>query len=240
MRRFRAVCAAILMAGAAGVSSGAQKPAPAGASTKLRLTVDTVMRGPDLVGWPPSAVRWSLDSKTLYFDWRKPGEKDPSTYAVGRDGGAPRKLSDADARHAPPPAGRWDKARRRLLSLDDGDVLVYDGASGRRIQVTRTTATESSPRWARNDTHVTYSRDGNLFIVPLEPGAPSVVTQLTDLAPRTTEPKLTDSQTFIRDEEQKLIAFVREQKAQKEKADEKAKKDKPPSFELRERQPRRT
>ena len=62
------------------------------------------------------------------------------------------------------------------------------------------------------------------------------MTQLTDVAPERAEPRLTDSQKFMRDEEEKLIEFVREQKEQKKKAEEKAKKDKLPAFELQDRQ----
>ncbi|MGH9371386.1 MAG: prolyl oligopeptidase family serine peptidase [Vicinamibacterales bacterium] len=226
----------MLLAGPAAISPLAQKPAPAGASTKLQLTIDSIMRGPDLVGWPPSAVRWSLDSENVYFDWRKPGEQEPSTYVVAREGGKPRKLSDDEVKDAPPANGRWDKARRWVLSTDGGDVVIHDGESGRRIYVTRTTGAESNPRWARNDTHVTYVRDGNLFIVPIGAGTTAVVTQLTDVSPKRSEPRLTESQKFIRDEEQKLIEYLREKKEEKDRAEEKAKKNKLPVFELQDRQ----
>ncbi len=63
------------------------------------------MRGPDLVGYPPTGLRWSADSQKLYFDWRKPGEDEASTYVVGRDGGEPRKLSDDEAKTVPPATG---------------------------------------------------------------------------------------------------------------------------------------
>ncbi len=100
----------------------------------------------------------------------------------------------------------------------------------------RTSGAESNPRWARNDTHVTYVRDGNLFIVPVDGSDAALVTQLADVAPKRAEPKLTESQKFLRDEEEKLIGFVREQKEQKKKDEEKAKKNKLPAFELQERQ----
>src|SRR5687768_15255306 len=174
MRAFRAAGAAVFFV-AAIVPALAQRSAPvaaaAAAPARLQLTVDSIMRGPDLVGWPPSAVRWSADSQKLYFEWRKPGEKEASTYVVGRDGGEPGKLTDDEVKNAPPANGRWDRARRRLLAVDAGDVVIHDGASGRRVQVTRTTGSETNPRWARNDTHVTYVREGNLFIVPVGPPA---------------------------------------------------------------------
>jgi hypothetical protein len=76
--------------------------------------------------------------------------------------------------------------------------------------VTRTTGAESSARWTRNDTHVTYVRDGNLFIVPVQGGSLSV-TQLTDVTLKKADPRLTESQRFIREEEEKLIGYLRQQ-----------------------------
>ena len=168
MRRFSVVLATALLLGPTvftSVDQAARKP-PAAQAARVELTIDSIMRGPDLVGYPPTGLRWSADSQKLYFDWRKPGEDEPSTYVVGRAGGDPQKLSDEDAKHAPPAGGRWDEARKRVVFVDDGDVVMVDG-SGARRQITRTIGTESNPRWARNDTHVTYVRDGEEKTVTL-------------------------------------------------------------------------
>jgi dipeptidyl aminopeptidase/acylaminoacyl peptidase len=239
---------AIVLLAVAGTATLAQRPAskvaasqPSASSAAARnpafeLTVDNIMRGPDLVGWPQTGLRWSADSQKLYFEWRKPGEDKASTYVVGRDAGTPRKLSDDEVKTVPPANGRWDAAHRRVLFVDGGDIVLVDGSTGTRRQITRTTGNESNPRWARNDTHVTWVREGNLFIAPVDGNAGSLLTQLTDVAPRRPEPRLTDSQRFIRDEEEKLIDFIEKQKAEKKKAEDEQKKDKLPSFELQERQ----
>src|SRR6266480_1721022 len=62
------------------------------------LTVDSIMRGPKLVGYPQTGLRWSGDSSRLYFEWRRPGDDEAATYVVSKDDGdvAPRKLSDAE------------------------------------------------------------------------------------------------------------------------------------------------
>ena len=241
MRRHTFALAIVLLTGPAVITTPAQKPLARlqdkpPTPPRFDLTVDSIMRGPDLVGYPPTGLRWAADSQKLYFDWRKPGAKESSAYVVGRDGGEPRKLSDDEVKTIPPANGRWDKAHRRVLFIDGGDVVLVDSASGTRRQITRTTGAESNPRWARNDTHVTYVRDGNLFILPLDGPSGALVTQLTDVAAKKTEPRLTDSQKFLRDEEEKLIEYVREQKAQKKKDEEKGKKDKLPAFELQDRQ----
>jgi dipeptidyl aminopeptidase/acylaminoacyl peptidase len=213
-----------------------------GTDHRFALTVDSIMRGPDLVGYPPEGLRWSADSQKLYFEWRKPGEEEASTYVVGRDGGTPVRLSDEQRKSAPPLNGRWDKAHKRVVFADRGDIALID-EHGIRHQITRTTANESSPRWARNDSAITYVREGNLFIVPVSGAAglsdvrgDAVVQQLTDVGPKKVDPRLTDSQKFIRGEEGKLLDAVREQKEKKQKADEKDKQDKLPALELQDRQ----
>jgi dipeptidyl aminopeptidase/acylaminoacyl peptidase len=239
MRQFGVVFAAALLVAPsiliADQSAPARRPAPAQAG-RFDLTVDSIMRGPDLVGYPPTDLRWSADSQRLYFEWRKPGEDEASTYEVARTGGTPRKLSDDERKKVAPGTGRWDKAHRRALFVDGGDIVLVDAQSGVRRQITRTTGNESSPRWARNDTHITFVRDGNLFIVPVDPGAAALLTQLTDAGPRRPDPRLTDSQKFIREEEEKLIDYVKKQNEERKKREDEQKKDQLPKVELQERQ----
>ncbi len=107
---------------------------------------------------------------------------------------------------------------------------------GRDGGITRTTGSESNPRWARHDTHITYVRDGNLFIVPVNGGSGALIAQLTDVGPKRPEPRLTDSQKFLRGEEESLIGYVREQQEEKKKAEAREQKDKLPALELQDRQ----
>jgi dipeptidyl aminopeptidase/acylaminoacyl peptidase len=234
MNRFSVGAAAALVAAFTISTLSAQSPGPATKAkppARVEMTIDSIMRGPDLVGYPPSGLRWSGDSSKLYFEWRKPGEEEASTYVVARDGGEPRKLSRTEARETPLPNGRWDKARKRMLFNDRGDVVIFDAASGARRQITKTSGAEGNPRWARNDTHVTYVSGGNLFITPVD-GSGTLVTQVTDVIQRRNDPRLTESQQFIKDEELKLIDKVRKDAEQRKKREEEAAKDRLPRFEL--------
>src|SRR5438309_11937964 len=156
------------------------------ADAPFSLSVDSIMRGPKLVGYPPTGLRWSGDSSRLYFEWRRPADEEAATYVVGKDGGEPRKLSDAERRNAPPVNGAWDKAHRRVLFVDQGDIVLVDSVAGTRRQVTRTTGNEGNPRWARRETAITFTRDNNLFIVPLDSGE---IAQLTDVQPHKRDPR---------------------------------------------------
>ncbi|HEX4950840.1 MAG TPA: hypothetical protein VFZ34_29535, partial [Blastocatellia bacterium] len=48
----------------------AQQPA----GKKFDLTIDNIMRGPELVGHAPSGVYWSRDSQRVYFRWKQANE----------------------------------------------------------------------------------------------------------------------------------------------------------------------
>ncbi len=206
------------------------------APPKLELTVDSVMRGPKLVGYPQTGLRWSGDSARLYFEWRRPGDEEAATYVVSKAGGEPRKLTDDERRAAPPVNGAWDKAHRRVLFVDQGDIVMVDSVSGTRRQLTRMTGAEGNPRWARKESAITFTRDNNLFLMSLDSNSPEGIVQLTDVAPRRRDPRDTDSQKFIKDEEQKLIEHTRVEAEKKKKAEEKDKARALPKYELAERQ----
>ncbi len=225
-------CLLLTVASGAIVSAQTLSAPPA----KFQLTVDSIMRGPALVGYPPSDLRWSGDSKELYFEWRMNGEDEPATWVVGRDGGPPRRLSDDERRMAPLTNGSWDTARRRILGTDRGDIVVIDTVAHKRIDITRTTGNESSPRWARGGTHVTFVRDNNLFLVPVDGGSTGTVVQLIDASTRRSDPRPTDSQKVARDEEKTLIDWVEQEAERRKRREERDRARALPKFELAERQ----
>jgi hypothetical protein len=96
---------------------------------KFELTVDSIMRGPDLIGYEPIRVYWSQDGRRVYFRWKRAGEarlKEPDLYVVNRDGGGLRKLSEDEAKQAPPAAGDLSKDKTMTVFAEEGDIFIYD------------------------------------------------------------------------------------------------------------------
>ncbi len=229
-----AACAVAAMVGSLAVLHASGAPGRADRTASFALTVDSIMRGPKLVGYPPTGLRWSGDSAHLYFEWRRPGDEEASTWVVGRDGTGLRQMTADERRSAPPAArGAWDAAHRRALFVDAGDVVLVDSVEGTRRSITRTTAEEANPRWAHHETAVTFTRDNNLFLVTLASGG---VEQLTDIAPTKREPRETDSQKYVKAEEEKLIEHTRVLEEKKKKEEEEKKARALPKLELQERQ----
>src|SRR5258705_9537387 len=103
----------------------AQSPQRQTQPKQFELTVDSIMRGPRLFGYQPTGVYWSQDSQRVYFRWKQPEEarlKETSLYVVNRDGAGLRRLSDEEARQAPPSGGELSKDKALTVFNEDGDI----------------------------------------------------------------------------------------------------------------------
>src|SRR2546421_7976502 len=138
----------------------AQKP-PASQPKPFELTVDSIMRGPRLVGYPPAGVYWSQDSQRVYFRWKQAGEirlKETSLYVVNRDGTGLRRLTEDEAKQAPPANGELSKDKTMTVFTDEGDVFIYLHASRTRRQITRTVDSETNAHFTFDQKRIYFTR----------------------------------------------------------------------------------
>ncbi len=113
IRAFSPLCGLALLALSPVALYGQTTPHP------FALTVDNIMRGPELIGYAPTSVRWSQDSKRVYFEWKQAGEarrKEYAHYVVNADGSGLHRLTDEDAKLLPPAFGEVS-ARQALCRI---------------------------------------------------------------------------------------------------------------------------
>ncbi len=208
---------------------------------KFLLTIDNIMRGPELYGYPPQNVRWSGDNQRIYFQWKQASDaidKPPDTWMIPRDSGYPRKLSDDDARTAPPVSGDTTRDRKRTVYVRDGDIFLYDFTIDKARQLTRTLDVESAPHFTQDEKRVAFTRGGNLYVMALDGGN---IEQMTDIKPAPavpeSKPAPESSQAFLQKQEKELLAAVRDRSRQKDAEEARKKRENPRKpFELAERQ----
>jgi dipeptidyl aminopeptidase/acylaminoacyl peptidase len=164
-------------------------------ANNFALTIDNIMRGSALVGFEPSQVRWSADSERIYLQWKQATDKEDApfdTYVVNRDGSGLRKLSDAEARLAPPGGGGGrggggeadtSKDKRLTVFARDGDIFISDNTTGKGRQITRTTDVESNPHFLPDGKRIYFMRSNNLYVMSLDTGLLVEVTDIRAAAP---------------------------------------------------------
>jgi dipeptidyl aminopeptidase/acylaminoacyl peptidase len=222
------------------VAAKAQQAAPV---KKFDLTIDNIMRGPDLVGYEPTAVRWSRDSSKIYFSWKRAGEPrngDTATYVVKADGSGLRKLSEDETKQAPPAGGDLSDDKKMTVYADTGDIFLYNNQTGERRQITKTADVEGNPRFIGDQRHISFTRQNNLYSLSLDNG---LLEQMTDIRAagaaggatggpggggggaqnQDATRRGTDSQEALKKEERDLLDVVRE-RAEKREADDKKRK----------------
>jgi dipeptidyl aminopeptidase/acylaminoacyl peptidase len=151
---------------------------PAG---NFALTIDNIMRGPGLVGYEPTAVRWSHDGEQLYFQWKQYTDRETApadTYTVNRDGSGLRKLADDEIKQLPPASGDSARDKRLTTYANAGDLFVYDNTTGKTQQLTKTTDAESNPHFLQDGKRIAFTRSGNLYVMSVDNG---MLVQLTDI-----------------------------------------------------------
>jgi hypothetical protein len=188
----------------------------------FRLTVDSIMRGPALVGYEPHTLRWSAGGDRVYFQWKlatDPLRSEFDTWVVNRDGSALRRLTRDEGRLAPPPEfDDLDRLRPITAWAVDGDLYVYDRTADRARRITQTTEAETDPHVLRDGKRVSFARSGNLFVLSLTDGS---VVQLTNIQPPGTpvppeEKQGTESQEYLKRQERELLAAVRDRALKRE------------------------
>lgn len=167
----------------------------------FRLTIENIMKGSELVGSEPSNILWSVDGKKLYFRWKKPGEKATEFYFITRQNLVPQKTNLQDILKLPPllnapatsfrmfgfgPFGaevKFDKARKRALLVQNGDISLLDIGSGKLCQLTFTDARESNANFGFDEKKIYYTSEENLYLASLEDHSLRQMTSFTRKSP---------------------------------------------------------
>ena len=204
-------------------------------------------------------MRWSGDGQRICFQWKQASDAvdhPMDTYVVNRDGIGLRKLTEEEARMAPPAFGNRTRDHLRMVYASEGDLFLYDFSTdtapatnqdrGQRIESRNSRAMRSTSR-SRAAAICTRCRSKT-----------GMLEQMTEIAPARrqvspaptagggrggrggrggggeappptagTPPKGTDSQEFLKKQEKELIEIVRERAKLREENEARRKKDHP-------------
>ena len=208
--------------------------------TPPTLTVETIMQDPKIwIGTSPSNPFWSDDSQTLYFSWNPTQAQGDSLYKVTFTRPAKGKLFTTsqpvkvspDERRALPtaPVAAYNRAYTQRVFDRQGDLFLLDIKSGKIRQLTNTVDVETDPVFSGDQQQVVFRRGGpgsNLFSINLQSGE---LTQLTDfrIGPKKADPKLTDEEKFLKQDQLRLSSVLKERKEKKDEGERISKADRP-------------
>ncbi|MGA0559640.1 prolyl oligopeptidase family serine peptidase [Larkinella sp. VNQ87] len=204
------------------VKSLAQAPTPA----PSQLTIEKIMQDPKgWIGTSPSAIFWSEDSKTIYFNWNPIQAKADSLYKINLTGDRkPLKVNPTERRLLPSASGgTYNRTRTLKLYEKDGDLFLQDCKPGKNgllppRQLTNTVERESNPVFNGNEQKVVFTRANNLFTISLATGELTQVTNL-DTGSKKADSKINEQENWLKRDQLALFDVLRERKAKKDEGE---------------------
>ncbi len=180
------------------------------------LKMEEIMQGEDWVGYSPSNVQWSLDSKNIYFQWQQDGDSSKVWYVTEPGKAAFRKATIEERRHLQISKPSYSQNGRWAVYERQGDIFLWDSKSNKERQLTHTPEREWSPKFINNDTEVAFQRGENLFSLSLNEGKISQISFTTRDAEKK-ESKLNEHKKWLKDQQELFdvlqdIAKEREQR----------------------------
>ena len=169
----------ILLAALFAAPLGAQQ-----APSTFDFSIRNIMRGPELYGRVPQDVRWSADSRWIYFNWVEPGSdwrETPKRYRVRAvPGSKPERVTPAqfDSAGALVTTGERSGNGRFMAVEYGGDIYVTDMQRGTTRRITQTNVRERQPQFSQDASKVYFVRENNVYSIDLGTG---LLRQLTDL-----------------------------------------------------------
>lgn len=130
------------------------------------LTIEKIMRDPKWIGTSPSEVRWSDDSKKIFFKWNNDKTSPDALFAITPANAKPEKVNIEDQRNLTG-YGSWNKKHTQKVFEKNGDLYLEDLKTDKTIQLTHTEQRESSPVFSGDETEVIFSQANNLFALKL-------------------------------------------------------------------------
>ncbi|MFC1660341.1 prolyl oligopeptidase family serine peptidase [Gemmatimonadota bacterium] len=190
-------------------------------SVDFPLTIQSIMRGPELVGSSPQGVRWTDDAQWIYFRWLPGGgvwDDSAEMYRVPAEGGEPEPVDDemADSIAVFISGGDLSTNRRLRITSVEGDLYLVDRRDLSYTRLTETSEAERFPRFSADGSRVLFVQGDNVFSLSLQGAGLRQVTDIRSGSPPEDDPDAQGHKAFLENQQEELFQHIERLKAEAE------------------------
>ena len=188
-------------------------------NNKSALTIDQIMQAEKFVGYSPTNIFWSADSKTVYFDWNPDMKPIRSLYKYSV---ATKKISPVSADEEMQLNQSYDEDfladKSKKVFVKNGDIFLYDANTNTtKNLVTTYSERESNVQFSQNEQEIIFNKDNNLFTLNLINGS---IKQLTNIKSgsdsSSSESVGSEQDEWLKKQQLELFEVLRDRKERKE------------------------
>jgi dipeptidyl aminopeptidase/acylaminoacyl peptidase len=184
------------------------------------LTVQKIMRDPKWIGTSPDSLQWSIDSKTLYFNWNPEKTTSDSLYYISLSGKTPLKASVTEKQARIPSTSLvYNMDRTAYTYTKDGDIFYTDSKTGHTRRISQTIDRETNPKFSFRETKVVYTRNQNLYAWDILTGETIQLTNIRTGSIRIGAGATNQQEEWLKNDQLQYIEVLRARKQKTEATD---------------------
>ena len=204
-KTFQLVVCTIVLLGFCNLESSAQ------VENLSKLTIKEVMQT-DYTGHSPKSIRWSQDSKQLFFYWNPGNAKKDSAYQITTKNLTPERIDPEIISGSNPTRGNFSKDKNLKLVQSRNGIELINIKKKDTTTVYSTTQKVSNPKFSFDESKITFSIEQNLYWWSIETGE---FKQLTNYQKekekqikRPEKPALNEQDEWLKQDQKKLFTKV--------------------------------
>jgi len=181
------------------------------------LSIDEVMQGENFVGYLPTNISWSDNSKNIYFSWNPDNDTIRSTYQVDITSHKIDKLSFNDHKQKTN-TGDYTKDGLWKVYQKNGDIFLMNAKTYKIEQITNTVNRESNPQFSGDNRSIIYQSENNVFQWHIANGTTVQLTNFKSGSKKTTQHETAQAK-WLEDDQLELFDILGQRKNQKDAQD---------------------
>ncbi|WP_452218477.1 prolyl oligopeptidase family serine peptidase [Lacinutrix undariae] len=181
------------------------------------LSIDEVMQGENFVGYLPTNISWSDNSKNIYFSWNPDNDTIRSTYQVDITSNKIDKLSFNDHKQKTN-AGDYTKDGLWKVYQKNSDIFLMNAKTYKVKQITNTVNRESNPQFSGDNKSIIYQSENNLFQWQIANGTTVQLTNFKSGSEKTAHHETAQAK-WLEDDQLELFDILGKRKNQNEAQD---------------------
>jgi dipeptidyl aminopeptidase/acylaminoacyl peptidase len=175
------------------------------------LQLEEIMKGNEFIGHQPSNQRWSVDGKTIYFEWNPNNDLGDTTYFWQSGFTEPKLLSKEGFRFSEIQY-QGQENFDVVYYTNQGALFSYHKKTKENKILFQTTSNINSVQRSTNQNIIYFQQNKNIFQLNV---TNFQLLQLTNFKSGTASSE-TNKTSFLNDQQKELFQFVNEEKAKSE------------------------
>jgi len=179
------------------------------------------MQDPKWMGTFPSEIKWSEDSKTIYFNYNL--EKDPSDslYKISLNNQTEiQKVPFREQNNLTTQPGDYNKTHNQKIYTKDGDLMLYDLKSNSSRLLLNLDEDLGDPHFLNDENLIYYVINNNIFLYNLYKGSIDKLTNIKVGEKKEEDEKLSKKDEWIKQDNLRMLQVVQEREDKKKASEE--------------------